>query len=51
VTIDGGHISNLEVIDSYLPDYIAPNTRIQLPHRFTTAFGESEGGFIAGNKF
>lgn len=51
VTIDGGHISNLEVIDSYLPEYIAPTTRIQLPTRFTDAFGESEAGFIAGNKF
>jgi hypothetical protein len=51
VTLDGGHISNLEVIDSYLPEYIAPTTRIQLPTRFTDAFGESEAGFIAGNKF
>lgn len=51
VTIDGGHISNLEVIDSYLPDYIAPTTRIQLPNRFANAFWESQAGFIAGNKF
>lgn len=51
VTLDGGHIKHLEVIDSYLPDYIAPTTRIDLPQRFATTFGEPQAGFIAGNKF
>jgi hypothetical protein len=51
LTLEGGHIKHLEVIDSYLPDYLAPTTRINLPQRFADAFGESRAGFIAGNKF
>jgi len=51
VKIDGGHIKELEVIDAYLPDYVAPSTRIELPKWFTDTFGEAKAGFIAGNKF
>ncbi|MBO4204083.1 DUF4012 domain-containing protein [bacterium] len=38
VTFDGGHIKDLQIIDSYLPDYVAPNTRLQAPQRFAKAF-------------
>jgi hypothetical protein len=51
LTLEGGHIKHLEVIDSYLPDYLAPTTRIQLPQWFINTFGEPQAGFIAGNKF
>jgi hypothetical protein len=51
ITFSGGHISHLEVIDAYLPDYLAPTTRIALPKWFADTFGESQVGFIAGNKF
>jgi hypothetical protein len=51
VTLEGGHIIHLEIIDSYLPDYLAPTTRIQLPSWFASTFGEERAGFIAGNKF
>jgi dsDNA-binding SOS-regulon protein len=51
ITLEGGHLTQLQIVDSYLPDYIAPTTRVPLPQRFSDAFGESEMGFIAGNKF
>ncbi len=41
----------MQIIDSYLPDYVAPNTRLPAPKWFTKAFGEPQIGFIAGNKF
>jgi len=28
----------MQVIDSYLPDYIAPNARLDLPERFVDAY-------------
>ena len=51
ITMYGGHIADIEIVDSYLPDYILPQTRIPLPDWFATTFGETEVGFIAGNKF
>ncbi len=51
VTLSGWHIENLEVIDSYLADYIAPTSRINLPSRYSQYFWEKQLGFVAGNKF
>jgi hypothetical protein len=51
ITLEGGHLTQLQIVDAYLPDYIAPTTRIPLPQRFNEVFGEKELGFIAGNKF
>jgi hypothetical protein len=51
ITLEGGHLTQLEIVDSYLPDYLAPSTRIPLPQWFSELFGEEEMGFIAGNKF
>lgn len=51
ITFDGGHITDLQIVDSYLPDYIAPNTRLQAPKWFSSAFWEDKIWFIAGNKF
>ena len=51
VTLSGWHIENLEVIDSYLADYIAPKSRIRLPDRYSQYFGEYQLWFVAGNKF
>ena len=51
VTLSGWHIENLEVIDSYLADYIAPTSRINLPSRYTKYFWEKQLWFVAGNKF
>ena len=51
VTISGWHIENLEVIDSYLADYIAPSSRIGLPEWYSQYFGEYQLWFVAWNKF
>lgn len=51
VSISGWHIQDLEVIDSYLADYIAPMSRINLPYRYTQYFWEKQLWFVAGNKF
>ena len=51
VTLSWWHIENLEVIDSYLADYIAPKSRMPLPERYTKYFGERQLWFVAGNKF
>ena len=51
VTLSWWHIENLEIIDSYLADYVAPNTRINLPSRYSQYFRESQLWFVAGNKF
>lgn len=41
----------MQIVDSYLPDLLAPKTRIPLPE-WTKAFLKTENaGFIAGNKF
>lgn len=51
VTLSWWHIQNLEVIDSYLADYIAPISRINLPSRYTKYFWERQLWFVAWNKF
>jgi len=51
VTLSWWHIENLEVIDSYLADYIAPQSRINLPSRYTKYFWERQLWFVAWNKF
>ena len=51
VTLSWWHIENLEVIDSYLADYIAPKSRMHLPARYSQYFGEYQLWFVAWNKF
>ncbi len=51
VTLSWWHIENLEVIDSYLADYIAPKSRMPLPERYSNTFWEYQLWFVAGNKF
>ena len=51
VTLSWWHIENLEVIDSYLADYIAPKSRMNLPSRYSHYFGEYQLWFVAWNKF
>ena len=51
VTLSWWHIENLEVIDSYLADYIAPTSRINLPSRYSQYFWEKQLWFVAWNKF
>lgn len=51
ISLSGGHITDLQVVDSYLPDYISPNTRLELPNRMVETYGTKNFGFIAGNKF
>lgn len=41
----------MQIVDSYLPDYIAPNARIALPQWTRSFLGESNAGFVAGNKY
>lgn len=51
VTISWWHIQDLEIIDSYLADYIAPESKINLPSWYANYFGEKQLGFVAWNKF
>lgn len=39
------------MVDSYLPDYIAPETRVVLPQRYQELYETKRAGFVAGNKF
>jgi hypothetical protein len=41
----------LGVVDSYLPDFLAPNTRIQAPERAHNILEAPDIRFIASNKF
>ncbi len=51
VTMDQWHIKNLEIIDSYYPDFVAPNTRIIAPQWAWNFLSDRKIGYIAGNKF
>ena len=51
VTISQWHIKNLEIVDSYYPDFIAYRTRITAPARTSPFLPDRKIGFIAGNKF
>ena len=42
VSLSGGHITQMQIIDSYLPDYIAPNARLDLPNRYIDAYGTKQ---------
>ncbi len=42
VSLSGGHITQMQIIDSYLPDYIAPNARLDLPNRYVDAYGTKQ---------
>jgi hypothetical protein len=49
--LEGGHLRNLEVVDSYFPDFIAPNTTLPLAPWAAQVFGTPRMGFISANKF
>lgn len=51
ITLNGGHLTHVEVVDSYFPDFIAPTTRLSLPSWTEKAFGTEVMGFISANKF
>ncbi len=51
VSFSGAHVVDLQIVDSYLPDLLAPNTRVPLPERSWSFLGAKSAGFIAGNKF
>ncbi len=51
VTLSWWHIENLEIIDSYIADYIAPKSRMNLPQWYFKYFGERQVKFVAWNKF
>ena len=51
ITVDGGRIKDLEIVDSYYPDFIAHNTRITAPARTKSFLPDRNIGYIAGNKF
>ena len=51
VTLSWWQIDNLEVIDSYLADHIAPTSKMSLPWWYSQYFWENQFWFVAGNKF
>lgn len=51
ITVDGWRIKDLEIVDSYYPDFIAHNTRILAPARTKSFLPDRNIGYIAGNKF
>jgi len=51
ITVDGGRIKDLEIVDSYYPDFIAHDTRILAPARTKSFLPDRNIGYIAGNKF
>ena len=51
VTMDKWHIKNLEIIDSYYPDFVAQNTRIVAPEWSWSFLADHKIWYIAGNKF
>lgn len=51
ITMDQWHIKNLEIVDSYYPDFIAYRTRIMAPEWTSAFLPDRKIGFIAGNKF
>lgn len=51
VSLSWWHVVDLQIVDSYLPDLLAPNTRVTLPE-WTKGFLQwKTAWFIAGNKF
>ena len=51
ISLSGGHIVDMQIIDSYLPDMLAPNTRGPLPERTLGFLREKAAWVIGGNKF
>ena len=51
ISLSWGHIVDMQIVDSYLPDLVAPNTRIPLPEWTQWFLSERTAGFIAWNKF
>ncbi len=51
ITVEQWHIKNLEIVDSYYPDFIAYKTRIIAPERTSPFLPDRKIWFIAGNKF
>jgi len=51
IKIQEWHIKDLEIIDSYYPDFIAYKTRIIAPEWTAPFLPDRKIGFIAGNKF
>ena len=51
ITVKDGLLKNMEIVDSYYPDYIAYNTRLIAPERTSSFLPDRKIWFIAGNKF
>lgn len=51
ITVKDWRLKNLEIIDSYYPDYIAENTRLRAPEWTSPFLPDRQIWFIAGNKF
>lgn len=51
VSLLGGHIKKLEIIDAYYPNYIANKTFLQAPYWSSAFLPEQRIWFIASNKF
>lgn len=51
ITVKNGRLENLEIVDSYYPDYIAHNTRLVAPEWTSSFLPNRKIWFIAWNKF
>lgn len=51
ITVRDGRLENLEIVDSYYPDYIAEHTRLMAPSWASEFLPSLEIWFIAWNKF
>lgn len=51
ITVKDWFLKNLEIVDSYYPDYIAPNTRLMAPEWSKPFLPDLRIWFIAWNKF
>lgn len=51
ITVKDWRLKNLEIVDSYYPDYLAENTRLSAPDRASAFLPDLKIWFIAWNKF
>lgn len=51
ISLSWGHIVDMQIVDSYLPDLLSPKTRVSLPSWTQGFLSEKTAWFIAGNKF
>lgn len=51
ITVKDGRLQNLEIVDAYYPDYIAPYTRLMAPEWASPFLPDLKIWFIAWNKF